>query len=149
MLGLLILRLGGARLAGIVHRAKGLPGISTLRSNTVIRPLRASAGMPTIEEIVENIDAFTEAEPESIGPPVIVHRVLMMDEIAVEQRPRWDDKTNMILGACRECSHKVSLEFNTAADLEVFFNALDDSEIHLAREVSAKHVLRRLFLNFV
>ncbi|KAK6984092.1 hypothetical protein R3P38DRAFT_2398621, partial [Favolaschia claudopus] len=47
MLGLLILRLGGARLAGIVHRAKGLPGISTLRQNTVIRPLRASAGMPT------------------------------------------------------------------------------------------------------
>ncbi|KAJ7498368.1 hypothetical protein B0H11DRAFT_1909401 [Mycena galericulata] len=136
MLGLLILRLGGARLAGIVHRAKGLPGLSTLRKHTVIRPLRASPGMPTVQEIEDNIDAFAEAEPESTGVPVIVHRILMMDEIAVEQRPRWDDKTNMILGACRECSHKVSLELNTADDLEVFFNALDDGEIHLACEAT-------------
>ncbi|KAJ6523229.1 hypothetical protein DFH09DRAFT_937986, partial [Mycena vulgaris] len=136
MLGLLVLRLGGARLAGIVHRAKGLPGLSTLRSNTIIRPLRASPGMPTRTEIEANIELCAEGEPEPTGPPTIIHRVLMMDEIAVEQRPRWDDKTNMILGACRECSHKVSLELNTAADLEVFFNALDDGDIHLASEAT-------------
>ncbi|KAJ7469170.1 hypothetical protein FB451DRAFT_1340217 [Mycena latifolia] len=136
MLGLLILRLGGARLAGIVHRAKGLPGLSTLRSNTIIRPLRASAGMPTRREIEDNIELCAEGEPEPTGPPTIVHRVLMMDEIAVEQRPRWDDKTNVILGACRECSHKVSLELNSAADLEVFFDSLDAGEIHLAGEAA-------------
>ncbi|KAJ7497849.1 hypothetical protein B0H11DRAFT_2384649 [Mycena galericulata] len=123
-------------LTGIVHRAKGLPGLSTLRKHAVIRPLRASPGMPTVQEIEDNIDAFAEAEPVSTGVPVIVHRILMMDEIAVEQRPRWDDKTNMILGVCRECSYKVSLELNTADDLEVFFNALDDGEIHLACEAT-------------
>ncbi|KAJ6603900.1 hypothetical protein B0H10DRAFT_1922985 [Mycena sp. CBHHK59/15] len=136
MLGLLILRLGGARLAGIVHRAKGLPGISTLRSNTIIRPLRASPGMPTPKEIEANIDACAEGEPESTGPPVIVHRILMFDEIAVEQRPQWDDKTNKIIGACRECSHRVSLELNTAADLKVFFQSLDDGDFHLATEAT-------------
>ncbi|KAJ7663740.1 hypothetical protein DFH06DRAFT_986394, partial [Mycena polygramma] len=136
MLGLLILRLGGSRLAGIVHRAKGLPGITTLRANTVIRPLRASPGMPTIQEIEENIDGCAEGEPESTGPPVIVHRILMLDEIAVEQRPRWDDKTNNILGVCRECSHKISLQLNTAADLTVFIDALDAEDIHLASEAT-------------
>ncbi|KAJ7737509.1 hypothetical protein B0H16DRAFT_1762357 [Mycena metata] len=136
MLGLLILRLGGARLAGIVHRAIGLPGLSTLRSHTIIRPLRPSPAMPTQAEIEANIALGAEGEPESTGPRIIVHRVLMLDEIAVEQRPRWDDKTNKILGACRECSHKVSLDLNTAADLEVFFAALDDGDIHLASEAT-------------
>ncbi|KAK6984705.1 hypothetical protein R3P38DRAFT_2806315 [Favolaschia claudopus] len=65
-----------------------------------------------------------------------MHRVVMLDEIAVEQRPRWDDKTNNILGACRECSNRVSFQLNTAADLEVFFNALDDGDIHLASEAT-------------
>ncbi|KAK7013773.1 hypothetical protein R3P38DRAFT_2545697 [Favolaschia claudopus] len=60
----------------------------------------------------------------------------MMDEIHLEQRPRWDDRTNNILGACRECSHRVSLQLNTADDLEVFFNALDSGDIHLASEAT-------------
>ncbi|KAK6984091.1 hypothetical protein R3P38DRAFT_2663109 [Favolaschia claudopus] len=60
----------------------------------------------------------------------------MLDEIAIEQRPRWDDKTNNILGACRECSHRVSLQLNTAADLAVFCTALDDGRIHLASEAT-------------
>ncbi|KAJ7734187.1 hypothetical protein DFH07DRAFT_967734 [Mycena maculata] len=136
MLMLLILRLGGARLAGIVHHALGLPGISTIRSNTVIRHLRVSPGFPTIEEIEANINVCTESELDSRGPAIIVHLVLMLDEIAVERRPRWDDKTNKILGACRECCHKVSLELNTEADLETFFQALDDGEIHLAAEAT-------------
>ncbi|KAJ6607744.1 hypothetical protein B0H10DRAFT_2439426 [Mycena sp. CBHHK59/15] len=97
MLGLLILRLGSARLAGIVHQAKGLPGISTLRSNTIIRPLRASPGMPTPKEIEANIDTLSSetlgGELEATGP---VHRILMLDEIAVEHRPRWSDIMNKI-----------------------------------------------------
>ncbi|KAJ6476636.1 hypothetical protein DFH09DRAFT_1253487 [Mycena vulgaris] len=136
MFSLLVLRLGGVRLAGTVHRAKGLPGLSTLRSNTIIHPLWAAPGMPTRTEIEASIELCAEGEPELTGPPTIVHRVLMMDEIAVEQRPRWEDKTNMFLGACRECSHKVSLELTTAADLEIFFNALDDGDIHLASEAT-------------
>ena len=135
MLMLLVLRLGGARLAGIVHRALGLPGLSTIRSNTIIRPLRPSPGFPTIEEIEANIDACAEGKPEYFGPPMIIHRVLMLDEIAIEKRPRLDDKTNMILGAYRECCSKVSLELNTEADLVGFFRAVDDGEIHLAAEV--------------
>ncbi|KAK6971984.1 hypothetical protein R3P38DRAFT_2486453, partial [Favolaschia claudopus] len=46
MVGLCVLRLGGARLAEILHRALGLPGLTTLRKHSVIRPLRAPA-MPT------------------------------------------------------------------------------------------------------
>ncbi|KAJ7464012.1 hypothetical protein FB451DRAFT_1492107 [Mycena latifolia] len=136
MIGLCVLRLGGARLADILHRALGLPGLTTLRKHAVIRPLRASPGRPTVAEIEENIDAYTEGEDLPTGPPRIVHRVVMLDEIAVERRARWDDKTNMILGACREHCANVPLEFATVDDATSFFDALQKEEIHLATEAT-------------
>ncbi|KAK6988817.1 hypothetical protein R3P38DRAFT_3442955 [Favolaschia claudopus] len=136
MVGLCVLRLGGARLAEILHRALGLPGLTTLRKHSVIRPLRASPAMPTITEIEANIDAYTTGEQEPSGAPRMVHRVLMLDEIALEKRPRWDNKTNKILGACREHSHAVSLEFCDLDDAEAFFASLDANKVHLASEAT-------------
>ncbi|KAJ7358530.1 hypothetical protein DFH08DRAFT_443246 [Mycena albidolilacea] len=75
------------------------------------QPLQASPVMPKIAEIEANIDAHTAAEDTPTGPPRIAHQVLMLDEIVVEKRARWDDKTNMILGACREHSQNATLEF--------------------------------------
>jgi hypothetical protein len=59
-----------ARLAEIVHRALGLPGLTTLRKHSVIRPLRASPAIPTVAEIQENIDAYAAGEkfPSGLSP---------------------------------------------------------------------------------
>ncbi|KAJ7700182.1 hypothetical protein B0H16DRAFT_1441414 [Mycena metata] len=136
MVGICVLRLGGARLADILHRALGLPGLTTLRKHAIIRPLRASPALPTVEEIEENIDAYTDGEEMPTGPPRIVHRVIMLDKIAVERRARWDDKTNMILGACREHASKVPLEFVNMDDAIQFFEAVTNDEVHLATEAT-------------
>jgi hypothetical protein len=136
MVGLCVLRLGGARLADLLHRALGLPGLTTLRAHSIIQPLRASPAMPTIQEIEANIDAYTAGEAIPTGPPRIVHRVLILDEIAVEKRVRWDNKTNMILGACREHSEKAGLEFCHLDDATTFFQQLNTNQVHLASEVS-------------
>lgn len=136
MVGICALRLGGARLADILHRALGLPGLTTLRKHAIIRPLRASPGNPTVEEIKENINAYIDGEDVPTDPSVIVHRVVMLDEIAVERRARWDDKTNMILGVCREHCANVSLEFGAMDDATRFFDALQQEKAHLATEAS-------------
>ncbi|KAJ7796470.1 hypothetical protein B0H14DRAFT_3158054 [Mycena olivaceomarginata] len=136
MVGLCVLRLGGARLADLLHRALGLPGLTTLRAHSIIQPLRASPAMPTIQEIEANIDAYTAGEAIPTGPPRIVHRVLMLDEIAVEKRARWDNKTNMILGACREHSEKAGLQFCHLDDATTFFQQLNTNQLHLASEPS-------------
>ncbi|KAJ7246639.1 hypothetical protein C8J57DRAFT_1081377 [Mycena rebaudengoi] len=136
MVGLIALRLGGARLADILHRALGLPGLTTLRKHTVIRPLRTSARMPTIEEIEENIDAYTDGEDLPSGPPEIIHQVIMLDEIAVEERLRWDDKDNMVKGTCREHSDDASLDFGDIADAEMLLQDITDGKVHMASEVS-------------
>ncbi|KAK6980552.1 hypothetical protein R3P38DRAFT_3466276 [Favolaschia claudopus] len=140
MVGLCVLRLGGARLAEILHRALGLPGLTTLRKHSVIRPLRASPAMPTITEIEANMDAYTTGEQEPSGSSRMVHRVLMLDEIALEKRPRWDHKTNKILGACREHSHAVSLDFCDLDDAVAFFASLDAKKVHLASEATVAAV---------
>ncbi|KAJ7725135.1 hypothetical protein DFH07DRAFT_946256 [Mycena maculata] len=136
MVMICVLRLGGARLADILHRALGLPGLTTVRKHAVIRPLRASPGLPTVEEIVENIDAYTDGEDVPVGPAQIIHRVVMLDEIAVERRARWDDKTNMILGACREHCKATSLEFAAMEDATRFFEDLRNDDVHLASEAT-------------
>ena len=63
------------------------------------------------------------------------HGVLMFDEIAIEKRPRWDDKSNKILGVCQEHGRDTSLEFTTEDDLQTLWEELGCGKIHLAHEV--------------
>ena len=65
----------------------------------------------------------------------MLHAVIMFDEISVEARPRWDDKTNNILGVCREHGCRTSLEFTSEEDLHTLWEEFQCGKIHLAREV--------------
>ena len=62
----------------------------------------------------------------------------MLDELKVEERPRWDDKTNKIQGTCREHSENESLAFTSKHEPELLMDALHKGEVHLAVEVSTK-----------
>ena len=138
MRSIVMLRLAGSRVAEFAHRSMSLPSPTTARRNAVVSPLQVSFGKPTIREAEENIFSFLGplADVESLDGSKIKHQVFVLDELAIEKRPRWDDRTNMFLGACREHSHKVPLEFVSEKELEIFCNALDKGEIHAACEVS-------------
>ncbi|KAJ7142669.1 hypothetical protein C8R44DRAFT_726003 [Mycena epipterygia] len=110
--------------------------LTTLPKHMVIQPLCGSPGMPTIDEIEENIDAYTVGEDAPTGHPAIIHRVVMMDQIAVKKRVCWDDKTNMILGACQEHSANVPLKFSDLANAEMFFQEFNAGKVHLASEAT-------------
>jgi hypothetical protein len=60
----------------------------------------------------------------------------MLDEIAIEKRPWWDDCTNMFFGACHEHSTTIPLEFSTKKELDLFCDSLDSGDVHLASKVS-------------
>jgi len=66
----------------------------------------------------------------------MVHAVLMFDELAIEKRPRWDDKSNKILGVCCEHGQGTSLDFTSEDDLDALWEELKSDQIHLAHEVS-------------
>ncbi|KAJ7245508.1 hypothetical protein C8J57DRAFT_1679469 [Mycena rebaudengoi] len=103
MLGLCALRLGGA----------------------LIRPLRTSARMPTIEEVEENMDAYTDGKDVPCGPPIPIHQI-MVDELKVDERLRWDDKDNM----------DASLEFGAIEDAEMLVHDINEGKVHLASEAT-------------
>ena len=65
----------------------------------------------------------------------VVHQVLMFDEIKVEERPRWDDKSNNIIGVCREHSKNASLQYTSKDEVDLLFFQIIDEKVHLASNV--------------
>jgi hypothetical protein len=134
---LLFLRLGGARVADIAHRIFGTPSARTIRTRTTVSQIIPSPSFPTRNEIQRNIVASFEGLLDGLGMSGqgVLHTVAMFDELAVEKRPRWDDKSNKVLGICREHGSGTSLEFTTEDDLETLWGELGGGKIHLAHEV--------------
>ncbi|KAF6752515.1 hypothetical protein DFP72DRAFT_815400 [Ephemerocybe angulata] len=139
MKGVVLWRLGGDRIAAIAHRALGLPSVTTLRNQARIPPIIPSPGAPTVAEVSKNVEATFEPILSILKPAVDAprrHAVLMFDELATEKRIRWDSKTNMLMGVCREHAHKVSLEFGSEEDMVGVFEAIDDGTVHYAGEAT-------------
>lgn len=143
MRSIVLLRLGGARVAEFAHRSLALPSLTTIRRNTVLPSLVVSPSTPLLADVENNIrscfSAFSSAR--GINPPssdtndTIIHQVLMLDELAVERRVRWDDSCNKFQGTCREHNSKIPLEFTSERELELLCEALEKEQVHLASEV--------------
>lgn len=134
---LLFLRLGGARVADIAHHIFGTPSARTIRTRTTVPQIIPSPSFPTCDEIKRNIVASFEGLLDGLGisGQNMLHAVAVFDELAIEKRPRWDDKSNKVLGVCREHGKGTSLEFTTEEDLETLWDELGNERIHLAHEV--------------
>ncbi|KAJ6453283.1 hypothetical protein C8R47DRAFT_1181269 [Mycena vitilis] len=140
MLGVAILKLAGVRVAEIAHRALGLPGITILRSRMITPPLTASPGAPQVEEIEKNILASFTGITEALASKKVVHQIIMLDEIALEKRIRWDSNTYHFLGVCRQHAHHVGLVFNGERDLDELMLALVKKVDERGKDVSLVHV---------
>jgi hypothetical protein len=138
---LLIWRLSGNRVAEINHRANAAPSVSYLRSRSTIPPIVPSPAQPTIAQVQKNAEATVKSvldvlrtRQESVGNRAH-HAVLMFDEIATEKRIRWDPKTNLFLGVCRQHAEKTSMEFVNEDDVVELYRCLDENVVHYAAEV--------------
>ncbi|KAI9432593.1 hypothetical protein H4582DRAFT_2132159 [Lactarius indigo] len=149
MRSIVMLRLGGARVAEFAHRSLSLPSITTIRRNTVLQSLIVSPSAPTVSEVERNImschsglagagDTLDLAldSGTSSGGLQVMHQVIMFDELAIEQRVHWDDSTNKFLGLCREHGHEVPLDFTSERELDILCNAINDNLVHLASEAT-------------
>ncbi|KAH8992608.1 hypothetical protein EDB83DRAFT_2510001 [Lactarius deliciosus] len=133
---LLFLRLGGQRVANIAHRIFRIPAPSTVRRRTMIPPLICSPSYPHARDLENNLVAALDSLLPTLETRGKYHVVLMFDEIAQETRPRWCDRTNQILGWCREHTNGRCMDFNSIADAELLFQDMVDGNVHLAHEVS-------------
>jgi hypothetical protein len=145
MRSIVLLRLGGARVAEFAHRSLALPSLTTIRRNTVLKTLVVSPSTPTATDVEANIIscyALSSTTPRNPGNPEqdpeplgVIHQVVMLDELAVEKRVRWDDLHNQFQGTCREHNHQIPLEFTSERELDLLCDAIAENKVHLATEV--------------
>jgi hypothetical protein len=126
--GLLFLQLGGARVANLAHQSLGGLAVSTLRRGTALVPLSPSVGIPSTDEIQRNLQA---AFKSSCG----CRYVLIIDEIKVEERLRWDPSSNKILGLCREHTQHIGMDFCSVNNVKALTQGILCAEFHYAAEV--------------
>ena len=113
--GLLFLRLGGAHVADITHHIFGTPSVRTIRTCTIVPQIIPSPSFSTHDEIQRNVVASFEGLLKGLGlsGQEVLHAIIMFDELAIKKWPRWDDKSNKVLGICREHGSGSSLPAKT------------------------------------
>jgi hypothetical protein len=131
----LLWKLGGRSAANIAHRTLGCPSIDSARRHVRTKPLSTSPGIPTLAEISNNLAIGFENLPHNSTR--VVGMTMPVDEIKIQECLRWDSRTNMILGICREHGSKCSLEFRTIAQADFVVDCLNEGKVHFAAEVSA------------
>ncbi|KAJ6489801.1 hypothetical protein C8R45DRAFT_901419 [Mycena sanguinolenta] len=137
----LFLQLGGPAAAELAHRCLGLPSINATKDHIATVPLVASAKAPTRTEMLHNLDvAFPAPLPTAPGSLLGPGFQIMVDEIKVEGRMRWDPRSNMILALCREHTAKFELQFIGMAQAEAVHEGLLAKKIHLASEATVAAV---------
>ncbi|KAH9177426.1 hypothetical protein EDB89DRAFT_1845132, partial [Lactarius sanguifluus] len=155
MRSIVLLRLGGARVAQFAHQSLALLSLTTIRRQTVLPALVVSPSIPTVAEVEANViscySSFRSVsgsfsggttlgsdlwQPSDKIKDKIVHQVLMLDELAVEKRVRWDDTHNKFQGTCREHNQQIPLDFTSERELDILCGAIENDEVHLASEAT-------------
>ncbi|KAF6764585.1 hypothetical protein DFP72DRAFT_1059553 [Ephemerocybe angulata] len=128
----LVKALGGPRLSFVLQNAKHSPSVATLKRNKPTPTVIVSIDTPTDEEISANIEIMLGSRP----PPsnIAVGQNLMIDGIATEQVPRYDEKNNTVVGLCKEHSTGQKKTIDGLADIEALRKGLQDDNWHYAKE---------------
>ena len=144
MRSIVLLRLGGARIAEFAHQSLALPSLMTIRRQTVLPALLVSPSALTVAEVEANIISCYSSLGSYSGQDSggssgdtrkIVHQVLMLDELAVEKRVRWDDLHNKFQGTCREHNYRIPPDFTSEKELNLLCEAIENDDVHIATEV--------------
>jgi hypothetical protein len=119
----LMWKLGGRSAANIAYHTLGLPSIESARRHIRVSPITASSGVPTEAEMQSNLSICFPRCPSHIVARII-GMTMPIDEFKIQERLRWDPRTNMILGVCREHGTKCSLEFRSIVQANVLRDLL-------------------------
>lgn len=131
----MVLSLGGPRLAYSLSKALNLPSISTTREHSDTPKIVPSIGFPTFAEISQNIDALFSVG--ILGGTLKTRGYsFQIDEIALEERPRYDSGRDAILGMAREDADSCDLSTVTLETLHAAADALEEGSLTIAKEAT-------------
>lgn len=138
----LIYKLGGRSAANIAHRSLGIPSIDTTKRHITSKPLQASPGFPTPAELTSNLEHCYPGTGGHIPVPgshpdstAVVPISMLMNELKVQGRLRWEPRTDYILSVCREHGDNCALEFRSLTQADAVADCLRKKIVHFAEEV--------------
>ena len=115
-----------------------LLSLTTIWHNTVLPTLIVLPSTPMVLEVEVNIIScysatFKSAESQSSCSgawqstlnKIIIHQILMLDELVVKKWARWDNVNNKFQGTCHEPNHQIPLDFMSERELDLLCEALE------------------------
>ncbi|KAJ8473666.1 hypothetical protein ONZ45_g16214 [Pleurotus djamor] len=127
---------GGPKLAYALAHAFSLPSVRTIQANLKQHRVIASVGFPLLSEALHNLEGLA-TRTSTIGKRGYV---LMVDECALEERPRFDSQRDAVLGLCREHCDIVDTTATSIETIREIELALDEDSVHRAREATVMSV---------
>lgn len=142
-----MLKIGGPRLAFAVAKALHLPSVSTVHSRLHLPHLLPSIGFPTRDEILKNIESFFGSDASQSNPCLQAGLSLMLDEVTIEPRPRYDIDQDATTGICREHANEDALRNLSTRDdsLDALLDiqaSLESGGCHRATEATMAAIAR-------
>lgn len=125
--------LGGPKLVYAMSKVLNLPSIRTTQTKAAQRCVIVSVGYPVLEEVLKNLEGLSDVSGTSSSPKGYV---LMVDKVALEERPRYDDECDVVLGLCWEDIHKVDPSASSLENLREIQVALEEGTVHRAKEAT-------------
>ncbi|KAH6904033.1 hypothetical protein BKA70DRAFT_1512940 [Coprinopsis sp. MPI-PUGE-AT-0042] len=128
---------GGPRLLYSLSKVDGYPSRSTLKRRKPIPELLHSVARPSEADFRANIEAFLG--PQTGRKPPKDRRVgvvLMIDDLALEEVPRYDPQRNCVVGLCREHTQTMQVTVDSEADINALQTALKENTCHRAGEAT-------------
>ncbi|XP_006455832.1 hypothetical protein AGABI2DRAFT_121753 [Agaricus bisporus var. bisporus H97] len=124
--------IGGRRLLYALGKSHGLPSEASVRRTKTIPRLLPSIGVPTMEEIEQNIVAFLD--PTIKPPPASVNGMLPgntlgFDGVSIQKKCRYCPKRGTVLGLCREHSHKIDTRVTDSTIIGKIWDALESQDM--------------------
>jgi hypothetical protein len=134
----LVIAFGGPKLGYALSKAIGFPSVRTAQSHSSAPKILASIGFPTADEIIGNLQAHHDAhvlwKPGEVPPKRGFS--IMIDEIALDERPRYDSARDVILGFARESDNECDFSTVTVDTIHAAADALHEKRISYAKEAT-------------
>ncbi|KAF8155394.1 hypothetical protein B0H34DRAFT_849557 [Crassisporium funariophilum] len=128
----LVQAIAGPRLLYALNKSHGFASTSTVQRNTKIPRLLPSVGIPSAEEMRENMSAFLnpsiKPRPPSLPSGKIAGNILMFDGVALESKCRYCRRRDSAIGICREHAKNVNPRITSFASIAKLRTALFDEE---------------------
>lgn len=125
---------GGPRLLYALSKSEGLASRSTLRRRQPIPELLSSVGTPTVDEIGRNIASLLGERARPLPEFLGAGQILMIDDVALEEVPRYDGARNCVLGLCREHLANLDTTVNSIEDVRRLEELLTSGKCHCGKE---------------